>query len=115
MKNLKNWIINKLGGYTFDEYEEMKETMIQHYEGLKSEFICYKTNSPEIITLRAAKVVPEIDGDWEIFVRQEIVKSFADELLNSKLIEWDTDKYTKNVRGTIRIMKPLWEPIVCDM
>ena len=111
MKKLKNWIINKLGGYTFDEYEEMKNVMIKHHE----ELVKIKTARPEFLTLRAKRIIPVIDGDWNIYIQQEIVNDFTDQLLDNKLIEWDIDNDTNTVTGTLRVLKPLWEPIICSM
>ena len=126
MKNrLKNWLINKLGGYTFDEYEEMKDVMIKHYEEMKkiasasqaavNEIYELKVEQPKIYTLRAEQIVPAIDGDWEFYIRQEIAKKLSDKLLEEKLIDWDVYDMDNAVRGTLYVMEPPWRPIVCDM
>ena len=125
MSKLKDKIIRKLGGYTFDEYEEMKDVMIKHYEEMKkiaeaskatvNEIYELKVKQPKIHTLRAEQAVPALDGDWEIYIRQEIAKKFIDKLLDSKLIDWDICKEDNIVRGTLYVMEPLWRPIVCDM
>lgn len=123
MKNkLKNWLINKLGGYTFDEYEEMKDVMIKQYEEMKkiatasqasvNELIKIKTVQSEFITLRSVHMGPEIHTHWQ-FVEQEAAKEFAAELLKNRLINWDINDDTAN--ATLRVIRPEWRPLICDM
>lgn len=110
MKKLKNWLINKCGGYTFDEYEEMRNTYAHQNQVLKNRLntsLPHMAISRNLITLRACRIVPCLDGDWEYYMRQEVAQDFSNILYENDLIDWDLTETPEGIKltGTLYVAR----------
>jgi len=99
MKNLKNWLINKLGGYTPEQYEGKTK---ENY-WLKKE-VAFITTTYAPTTIKCAKGIPCEDGDYEIYTRQEVAADIGQYLYDRNLIEWNVHDNT--LIGCVRVLVP---------
>ena len=99
MKNLKNWLINKLGGYT----PEQHEGKIKENYWLKKE-VAFITATYAPTNIKCVKEIPCVDGDYEIYMRQEVAADIGQYLYDRNLIEWNV--HDNSLIGSIRVLTP---------
>lgn len=104
MKKIKNWIIHKLGGYTADQYCDLRAENEAKEQYLRT-YIPTTVISRNVVPIRATRIIPCVDGDWEYYLRQKVADLLSDCIYNNDLIDWeltDTPEGTKLI-GTIYV------------
>ena len=93
MKKLKNWIIKKLGGYTYDEYISLNE--------IRDSMPKIEAIQLDYSTLKVTRIVPNIPT---IYAQQDIAREFGISLLKNNLIKWSIKD--DEICGIIRVINP---------
>lgn len=106
----KDWLIHKLGGITRFECEQCAKAAREVAKQNDTKTVHYVN---PVYTVKAAKIIPEADGDYEIYMRQEISENLGQELLKLGFIHWELtpldDGPEQKLTAQVRVEAPTWE------
>ena len=106
----KDWLIHKLGGVTHFECEQCAKTTREAADS-KTVPIYHYVNP--VYTVKTTQIIPEADGDYEIYMRQEISENLGRQLLELGFIHWElaplNDGPEQKLTATVRVETPTWE------
>lgn len=110
----KDWLIHRLGGITRFECEQCAKAArkVAEQQADNKTVPVYHYANP-VYTVKTTKIIPEADGDYEIYMRQEISENLGQELSRLGFIHWELtpvdDGPEQKLTAKVRVEAPAWE------
>lgn len=109
----KDWLIHKLGGITRFECEQCAKAAREVAKQAENKIVPIYQYANPVYTVKTTKIIPEADGDYEIYMRQEISENLGQELLKLGFIHWELtpldDGPEQKLTAQVRVEAPTWE------